>query len=314
MIIWSLFFILAFCALLLCVYLLWLTVLRIQSFLVFLLITYRPQALLPSECQYHSINLKEPMELPEISSPAEVHLSVVIPAYNERNRLPLMLKETLNFLSTYPRSWEILIVDDGSTDDTFSTAVSLSSENIRVIKLVNNRGKGGCVRHGIEHSRGQYILFADADGASRFDDLEKLLERINENGIAIGSRAHMVNTDSVVKRSFIRNLLMYSFHSFVRLIGIKNIKDTQCGFKLFTRAAAEQLFPNMHVEGWVFDVEILLLAEMMGIPVQEVPISWKEVQGSRLNVARDSAVMGMDLICIRIAYTLGIWKVQQKTL
>ncbi|ODV98107.1 hypothetical protein PACTADRAFT_185492 [Pachysolen tannophilus NRRL Y-2460] len=169
--------------------------------------------------------------------------------------------------------------------------------------------------------RGSYGIFADADGASKFSDVEKLLDSIKQldknepfinPAIAIGSRAHMVNTDAVVKRSFIRNFLMYGLHFLVFVFGIRTIKDTQCGFKLFNRASIDLIFPNMHTEGWIFDVEVLIIAIRKGILIKEVPISWHEVDGSKMDLARDSMNMAIDLVVTRLAYLLGVYKDHKK--
>jgi len=148
----------------------------------------------------------------------------------------------------------------------------------------------------MQHVRGRYVIFADADGASKFEDLgilESELKRIERDSlaIAVGSRAHMVHSAAVVQvtsrridltqRSFIRNFTMYAFHTFLHFIGIRSIKDTQCGFKLFTRRASAMIFPSMHVERWAFDVECLYLAERQGIPMVEVPVTWHEVHPPR---------------------------------
>src|SRR4051794_16588593 len=111
----------------------------------------------------------------------------------------------------------------------------------------------------MRHVRGEYAVFADADGATRFADLGTLLARLkpvekDALGIAVGSRAHMVNTSAVVQRSFARNALMHGFHAFLHVMGIRAIRDTQCGFKLFTRAAVRRVFAGMHCEGWIFDI------------------------------------------------------------
>lgn len=255
------------------------------------------------------------------------------------------------------RGWEILIVSDGSTDKTVETALSfarhhqLSSQppttegpwttnnpakvrsrsapkietvptrippaSIRVISLEQNRGKGGAVIHGMRHARGQYVVFADADGASRFSDLGKLVEgceRVQDakgRAVSVGSRAHMVGTEAVVKRSLLRNILMHSFHLLLRLMtppATASIKDTQCGFKLFSRPALPYIIPYMHSEGWIFDVEMLMLAESAGIPMAEVPIGWKEVKGSKLNVVWDSLGMAWGLAVLRAAWTLGVYR------
>jgi dolichyl-phosphate beta-glucosyltransferase len=240
-----------------------------------------------------------------------------------------MLQETIQYLTTQKENiklqklFEILIVDDGSKDDTANYAVKLAYEfklpphQLRVIRFERNRGKGGAVTHGMQSARGSYIIFADADGASKFSDVSKLLKSITEldnnkptenPAVVIGSRAHMVNTDAVVKRAFIRNVLMYGLHTLVFIFGIRDIKDTQCGFKLFNKAAVELIFPNMHTEGWIFDVEILLLAHRQNIKIEEIPINWHEVDGSKMVLARDSVNMAIDLIVTRMAYILGIYK------
>ncbi|KAI9752132.1 MAG: dolichyl-phosphate beta-glucosyltransferase [Lichina confinis] len=293
----------------------------------------------------------------EIDAP-QVLLSLVVPAYNEEQRLPSMLDEAVAYLEREhaggggkagsgstrssestngsavrrkppkkPRGWEILVVSDGSTDATAEIALRHarahgvgrpdSSGSMRVVSLERNRGKGGAVTHGMRHVRGQYVLFADADGASTFSDLDKLMQAcrfiVDDRGraIAIGSRAHLVGSEVVVKRSLLRNLLMHSFHLFLRLLtppATAKIKDTQCGFKLFSRPSLPYIIPYMHSEGWIFDVEMLMLAEAAGIPVAEVAVGWKEVKGSKLNVVWDSLGMAWGLAVLRAAWALGVYK------
>ena len=268
---------------------------------------------------------REQQLLPTLSDAATVDISVVVPAYNESSRLRLMLDDVMEHFKSSPvQSWEILIVDDGSFDGTHIVALEWAyeqviaghaqDEQLRVCRLAKNRGKGGCVSHGMQHVRGRYILFADADGASKFSDITKLsenLQNIEQNGlgVCVGSRAHLVTTEAVVQRSRVRNWLMYSFHAFLRFIGIQSIKDTQCGFKLFTRDAAALIFPFMHLDGWAFDVESLVLADLQGMPVAEVSIEWHEVAGSKISLLGDSVGMAIDLLVMRLNYTLGRWKV-----
>ncbi|KAJ9126644.1 hypothetical protein QFC24_001673 [Naganishia onofrii] len=177
-------------------------------------------------------------------------------------------------------------------------------------------------RAGVLFSRGRRILFADADGASNFSDLallqramDKLLKSPSANGhaIVVGSRAHMVNSDAVVKdgkqRSFLRNLLMRAFHIFLRTLGVRGVKDTQCGFKLFTRPTARTLFPTLHLHRWSFDVELLLLAQILRLPIAEVSIRWHEVPGSKINVGWDGLGMARDLVVLRGNLALGRWVV-----
>ncbi|KAE8317792.1 nucleotide-diphospho-sugar transferase [Aspergillus transmontanensis] len=242
------------------------------------------------------------------------------------------------------KGWEIIIVSDGSRDKTEEMALNFARDHqlslhpkgyagpwtpgtqegvhippgtIRVVTLSENRGKGGAVTHGMRHVRGQYVVFADADGASDFQDLGKLvtacqdIEDAEGRGVAVGSRAHMVGSEAVVKRSKLRNFLMHSFHLILWLLTpakTATIKDTQCGFKLFSRTSLPYIIPYMHSEGWIFDVEMLMLAEFSGIPVAEVPVGWREVTGSKLNVLRDSIGMAWGLAVLRAAWSLGVYR------
>ncbi|KAF8930166.1 dolichyl-phosphate beta-glucosyltransferase [Haplosporangium gracile] len=265
----------------------------------------------------------KPLSRTDEGSPTKM-LSVVVPAYNETERLPIMMKETLDFLKEKAHkdltfSYEILIVDDGSQDSTVRVALEMAQQedikDIRVLSFEKNRGKGGAVIQGMQYTRGEYILMVDADGATRFSDLDALQVKLKATeqdglGVAVGSRAHMVKTDAVVKRSFIRNFLMYSFHKVVYILGCRGIEDTQCGFKLFTRKAAQAIFPNMHVEGWVFDIEVLMIAQQLRIPIVEVPVAWQEIDGSKVSLMRDSIQMALDLLIIRMNYILGVWKIR----
>ncbi|ETW78717.1 glycosyltransferase family 2 protein [Heterobasidion irregulare TC 32-1] len=274
-----------------------------------------------SEKNYRSRSSpKSAKPLPSLHDIASIDITVVIPAYNETARLPSMLDTAVTYLAAQKgRTYEILIVDDGSSDGTADKALAMAKgyprADIRVVQLEKNLGKGGAVRHGMLHGRGEKLLMVDADGASRFEDLALLwnaLDGIGRKGVAIGSRAHLVKTAAVVKRSFIRNFLMYGLHTVLRIVGVGHIRDTQCGFKLFTRAAAQQIFPNQHLTTWIFDVELLLLAKQLGIPVEEVPIEWHEVPGSKLNVMKDSLQMLRDLLVLRANMLLGRWKIGLK--
>ncbi|ROW09413.1 hypothetical protein VMCG_02484 [Cytospora schulzeri] len=320
--------------------------------------------------------------VPDISSvePAEVEVSVVIPAYNEEKRIIPALEEAIVYLdekfgrpdgndennnskkkkrvgSTQHHrqvfrntkdgarkegeasGYEILIVNDGSRDKTIDVVLDFSRKHnlhdiLRVITLEKNRGKGGAVTHGFRHVRGEYIVFADADGASRFSDLGRLIEGCEDvvdasnRGVAIGSRGHLVGSDAVVKRSALRNFLMKSFHFVLMILtppATSRIRDTQCGFKLFSRAALPHIIPYMHMEGWIFDIEMLMLAESApptpvvasdgtvigaapGIRVAEVPIDWHEVDGSKMSLIRDSINMALGLAILRGSWMFGVYR------
>ncbi|CAO3666548.1 unnamed protein product [Umbelopsis vinacea] len=254
---------------------------------------------------------------------ASVRLSCIVPAFDESKRLPVMLEETVGHLQSRQKkdskfTYEIIIVDDGSRDNTVDIALEFAKSHkdvdLRVLALEKNRGKGGAVTQGMLAARGEVCLMVDADGATKFsdlDDLELKLKKAEENGygIAVGSRSHLVGTDAVVQRSFIRNLLMRGFHKLVYFLGIRGIEDTQCGFKLFSRKAAQLIFPNMHVERWIFDIECLVIAQAHRIPIVEVQVTWHEIDGSKVNLMRDSIQMALDLLTIRLNFLLGFWKV-----
>lgn len=303
--------------------------LLVSGYLVVYLLSHTPRLPFKEELEFQTIDGESVVKenLPSVSEQEDgdddILLSVVVPSYNETKRILIMLRDAISYLQVrMPRRWEIVIVDDGSKDGTSDYCLKLSREvfrlekgQLRVVKFTKNRGKGGAVRQGLLHIRGRYGLFADADGASKFSDVDRLLTSIEklegsklQAAVAIGSRAHMVNTDAVVERSFIRNLLMYGLHTLVFVFGVRSINDTQCGFKLFNRQAINAIFPYLHTEGWIFDVEILMLALRKRIPIAEVPISWHEVDGSKMDLARDSINMAKDLVVIRMAYILHIYK------
>jgi dolichyl-phosphate beta-glucosyltransferase len=157
-------------------------------------------------------------------------------------------------------------------------------------------------------ARGKLLLMADADGATLFRDVERLLSAVLlPRGIAVGSRAHVVN-EAVARRSALRNMLMWGFHLVVRLVGVAGVRDTQCGFKLFSREAARTIFPSLHVERWAFDVEMLWIAQGHELPVAEVPVNWQEIDGSKLDPFWASIEMMNDMIRIKLAYLLGFWR------
>jgi len=276
----------------------------------------------PEAFQYRSNS--EPVvahPLPPPSAAPECDLTVVIPAYNEAARLPPMLTDALNHVLGN-RLWktvEFLIVDDGSKDNTSEVALqfpvpedpkSAVNVSIRVVRLPKNSGKGAAVKHGMLHAQGKRMLMADADGASRFSDLDKLWAAMDAGAdVVCGSRAHLVGTEAVVKRSLLRNTLMHILHTLLRFLGVSHIRDTQCGFKLFTRSAGHTLFQTLHIPHWIFDVELLVVALMCGMKTEEVSVGWEEVAGSKISIIWDSAEMLRDLLVLRANYTFGRWKV-----
>uniref|UniRef100_A0A2K6UPK2 Dolichyl-phosphate beta-glucosyltransferase n=1 Tax=Saimiri boliviensis boliviensis TaxID=39432 RepID=A0A2K6UPK2_SAIBB len=234
--------------------------------------------------------------LPSIWDSPTKQLSVVVPSYNEEKRLPVMMDEALGYLEKRQK---------------------YGSDKVRVVTLVKNRGKGGAIRMGIFSSRGEKILMADADGATKFPDIEKLEKGLkdlqpwpNQMAIACGSRAHL-EKESIAQRSYFRTLLMYGFHFLVWFLCVKGIRDTQCGFKLFTREAASRTFSSLHIERWAFDVELLYIAQFFKIPIAEIAVNWTEIEGSKLVPFWSWLQMGKDLLFIRLRYLTGAWRLEQ---
>lgn len=259
--------------------------------------------------------------VPAAARVPECRLSVVVPAYNEELRLPQMLDETLTYLearasSEHGFSYEVIVVDDGSRDATYAAAVASrrgpQGDRLRVMQLASNRGKGFAVRAGALAARGELVLMADADGATQIRDLERLeqaLERHKLDGtdVVFGSRHHL-NETAVMNGSTLRNFLMMAFHAAMGSLIRGPLKDTQCGFKLFRCPAAKQIFSSLHLCRWAFDVEIVLLARMCGRSIVEVPVTYVDMPGSKMNVAAAAPTMLRDVVFCRFMYSLGFWR------
>lgn len=243
---------------------------------------------------------------------AKVTLSVVIPAYNEEERIRPMLDEAIQFLQSRPQpfSYEIIIVDDGSKDKTYEAVLAdggLDERRIRYVQLKQNMGKGFAVKVGVLVATGELILMVDADGATKFSDLTSLEEKLEVSDCVFGSRAHLQD-EALAKRAWYRNLLMVIFHCFVSFIVGTHIRDTQCGFKLYKRQCAQRIFPSLHIARWAFDIELVVLAEYLSFKTEEVSVNWHEVDGSKLNVAEASIQMVRDIFAIRLLYALKYWR------
>ncbi|CAM6083191.1 unnamed protein product [Calypogeia fissa] len=295
---------------------------------------------------------------PSIFGPAEKYISLIIPAYNEEARLSSTLDETLQYLQDRAKhdrafTYEIVIVDDGSTDNTVKVAFEYVKKYkldvVRVIKQGVNLGKGAAVRKGMLCSRGHLLLMLDADGATKITELEKLenemklmaskIPAANSSAraspastasspskvltassvdrnlgqvpvTAFGSRAHL-EKQAIATRSWYRNVLMKGFHVFVLLVAGPGVRDTQCGFKMFTRSAARQLFLNMRLKRFSFDVELVYLCKRLRIPVLEVAVIWQEIPGSKVKLS-SIVHMAFELALIRLGYGFHIWKIHQK--
>ena len=234
-------------------------------------------------------------------------ISIVIPAYNEETRIGPTLEKVSAYCTGRFREFEIIAVDDGSTDNTASLVTDFSRKlgNIHLIHYARNAGKGYAVRKGVLSSRGDLLLICDADLSTPIEEVEKLIPFIHSGyAMAIGSRA--LKESSIIERQpWYREGMGKTFNLFVRMLAIRGIKDTQCGFKLITGDVARALFSKCSIDGFSFDVEVLYLAEKAGYKIKEVPIRWINSPFSRVVIMWDPLKMFLELFKIRINFLTG---------
>jgi len=240
----------------------------------------------------------------------DLELSIVIPAYNEAVRISLTLSRTLEYLARHHPSSEVLVVDDGSTDDTTRIVSEIARANpgppeVKLLVQPANRGKGAAVRRGVLESRGARVLYMDADLSTPIEEVDKLLVYVREGAdVVIGSRG-MPDSDLRVRQPAPRELMGRTFNLIVRSLLLGGFRDTQCGFKMFTREAAQQLFPKQTLDGFSFDVELLLLAKEAGLRVREIPVVWAHSPHSKVSPVTDASRMFADLVALRLRRLLG---------
>lgn len=241
---------------------------------------------------------------------SELYLSVVIPAYNEESRLAPSLENIYGYLRTQPYRYELIVVSDGSRDETAQVARRWQPSDcpLVVIDRKENRGKGYTVREGAAGSSGQFVLFSDADLSTPIEDAGKLLPYLQEGcDIVIGSRS-LRESEILVHQPFHREIMGRIFNRLVRFLAVPGIIDTQCGFKAFSRKAVEEIFPRCLINGFSFDVEMLFLARKLELQVKEVPIRWVDSPRSTVSPVRDSLRMLKEIIQIRINDWKGKYK------
>jgi len=241
------------------------------------------------------------------------HISVVIPAYNEELRLPHYLDEVISYLEGRHLAYEVLVVDDGSRDGTAAVVERCRTRypHLQLLRLPQNCGKGAAVRAGMLAAQGRLRLFADADGATPISELERLELAIADGAeVAIASRA-LKGTTTKVKGTLHRKVMGTVFNTLVQLLAVSGLKDTQCGFKLFTETAVYQTFSYQVIDDFGFDVEILFLAQRSGLPIAEVPVNWQDIPGTKVRLVRDSLRMLRDVMSVRANALRGLYR--QKT-
>lgn len=227
-------------------------------------------------------------------------LSIIIPAYNEEQRLPDTLEKIANFLRQEPTTAEVLVVDDGSSDKTAAVAESFRGKipQLHVISNGTNRGKGYSVRNGSLQARGRIALFTDADLSAPIEESRKLVDALRTHDVAIGSRA-MDRGLIGVHESLFREFAGIVFNKIVRLILWLPFVDTQCGFKAFRMERCQILFEQQTIERFGFDPELLYLARHHGLSIVEVPVRWSHSPATKVSMMRDSVQMFLDVFIIR---------------
>jgi dolichyl-phosphate beta-glucosyltransferase len=223
-----------------------------------------------------------------------------VPAFNEAERIGNSLKKIDDFMQSSSLTYELIVVDDGSSDDTASIVRNSNVKGLRFIQNPQNQGKGFTVRNGVLASSGNYVLFTDADLSAPIEELPKLLNiAVSENAdVVIGSRA--IDRSYIEKhQSPFREVGGIAFNLMVRSFLGLNLHDTQCGFKLFNRKKSRRIFERLTTAGFGFDPELLFLAKRDGLKIREVPVRWRHAEGSKVHFMKHATVMFLDLVRIR---------------
>ena len=227
--------------------------------------------------------------------------SIIIPAYNEGQRITATLDRIVAYIGQQDWNAEVIVVDDGSRDDTPAIVRGYAERHpaVRLLQNPGNRGKGYSVRHGMLNARGELLLFSDADLSSPIQEATKLFAALAEGAqVAIGSRwlRRELQTE---RQPFYRQLFGRVFNLHLRLLLGLRFKDTQCGFKAFSAQAAQILFPRQKIERWGFDPELLFLARKFGLPVREIAVEWAHDDRSKISYLKDGLHMGVETLKVR---------------
>ena len=236
-----------------------------------------------------------------------MRLSLVIPAYNEEERIGETLRDVDAYLARQDYEAEVVVVDDGSGDATASAAQAASPE-VRLITYQPNRGKGHAVRTGMRAAAGDYRVFYDADGSTPIHEIERLWPRFEAGAdVVIGSRS-LPDSDVQVRQHILRQSMGRTFNVFVKLLLGAPYIDTQCGFKGLTADATEVVFSRQRLNGFCFDAELLYIARKHGLRIDEVPVRWINSPDSRVRVVGDSLGMFCDLVRVRLNDARGCYR------
>jgi Glycosyltransferases involved in cell wall biogenesis len=240
----------------------------------------------------------------------EISITIVIPAYNEEKRIRPTLINVADYLLRKNIVWEIIVVDDGSSDNTVAVVEGLSSSrpHMAVLRLDKNSGKGKAVREGMLKGKGSYLLFMDADSSTCIEELEKFLPFIEEGrDVIIGTRKKL-GAEIIEHQSFLREFFGKGFTWFSNILTGVSVSDFTCGFKCFSEKAAKLIFQKAILNGWSFDAEVLFIARRSGYDIYEVPVKWKNDRSSKVRLMRDIVNSFKGLIRIKINAAKGLYE------
>ena len=239
-----------------------------------------------------------------------MHLSIIIPVYNEEKRIPNTLREIDKYLRKQAYDYEILVVDDGSKDRTVEVGRGLAStiKNLKITGYEKNQGKGYAVRFGLKEALGDYRLFTDADNSTSINQIEKMWPEFEKGfDLVVGSR-DVKGAVLDPPQPWLRHIILGEGFKLYRklIVGLWGIEDTQCGFKGFKKEAAEKILPKCRINRFAFDPEILVLAKKLGFKIKEIPVNWKNDLESKVNF-KSILKMALDMIKIRWNLIKGVY-------
>lgn len=242
-----------------------------------------------------------------IATTEEPYLSIIIPAYNEELRIIPTIGALASHVSDLGITWELIVADDGSTDQTIPLVEELNFANLHLLKAEKNEGKGRAVQRGVMAARGKYILFVDADNSTPAEEVGKLLHKLDQEGydIAVGSRA--IGGAMEAKRSLLRRMMSHGLRSLLKYTFHFGVRDTQCGFKMYTAESAHRLHNAQTIKGFSFDLEVLYLASKLGYRIAEVPVQWVNAPFSKVDTAKEVRRFLRDLFKIKLNDIRGVY-------